>query len=163
MTDSLSLRLRKLVYCRQQSLMKMLAISMRNHPVHPLPQPHYFHTLLIPSQELTFPYKPVSQLDFHSKFSIIIYYSNHSLPICFKVPPSYHRIWSPIKLRSNTVLSHFGIRPQQQHKDKDMRLECLPIVHQSWMVRFFLYILDFSQSNDTFYRISVFFKHNWFG
>ena len=33
-TDILLLSLRKLVYCRQQSLMKMLAIGMGNHPIH---------------------------------------------------------------------------------------------------------------------------------
>ena len=40
-TDSSLLRLRKLVYCRQQSLMKMLAIKMANYPIYPLlyPQP----------------------------------------------------------------------------------------------------------------------------
>ena len=38
-TDSLSLRLRKLVYCRQQSLIKMLAIRMANHPIHVLSYP----------------------------------------------------------------------------------------------------------------------------
>ena len=40
-TDSSLLRLRKLVYCRQQSLMKVLAIKMANYPIYPLlyPQP----------------------------------------------------------------------------------------------------------------------------
>ena len=33
-TDSLSLRLRELVYCSQQPLIKMLAIRMSNHPIH---------------------------------------------------------------------------------------------------------------------------------
>ena len=33
-TDFLLLRIRKLIYCRQQSLMKMLAIRMANHSIH---------------------------------------------------------------------------------------------------------------------------------
>ena len=36
---------------------------------------HYFHTILRPSQELRFPWKPVAKLDFHPKFSILIRYS----------------------------------------------------------------------------------------
>ena len=47
-TDSLSLRLRKLVYCR--------CCKPSNPPSFiPLNYCHYFHTLLIPPQELTFP------------------------------------------------------------------------------------------------------------
>ena len=38
-TDSLLLRLIKLVYCRWQSLMKMLAIGMANYPIHLLSYP----------------------------------------------------------------------------------------------------------------------------
>ena len=40
-TDFLSFRLRKLMYCRQWSLMKILAVGMENHPIHLLsyPQP----------------------------------------------------------------------------------------------------------------------------
>ena len=63
---------------------------------------HYFHTLLIPSKEFTLPWKPVVSLDFHSKFSILVYYS-------FPYPP-----YSPIKLGTSTLPFHFGIRPQQQ-------------------------------------------------
>ena len=52
-TDSLSLRLRKLVYCRCR--------KPSNPPSFiPLNYCHYFHTLLIPPQELTFPWKPIS-------------------------------------------------------------------------------------------------------
>ena len=38
-TDFLSLRLRKLVYCRQQSLIQMLAIGVTNYSIHPLLYP----------------------------------------------------------------------------------------------------------------------------
>ena len=38
-TDFLSLRLRKLVYCRQQSLMEMLGIGVTNYSIHPLLYP----------------------------------------------------------------------------------------------------------------------------
>ena len=34
---------------------------------------HYFQTLLIPEQELTFLWKPVAWLDFHPKFSIFVH------------------------------------------------------------------------------------------
>ena len=52
-TDSLSLRLRKLVYCR--------CCKPSNPPSFiPLNYCHYFHTLLIPPQELTFPWKQIS-------------------------------------------------------------------------------------------------------
>ena len=71
---------------------------------------HYFHTLLIPSQELTFPLKPVASFNFHPKFSILIYYSCPSSPICLEII-SFH---SPIKMGSITLPLHFGIRPQQQ-------------------------------------------------
>ena len=56
--DSLSLRLKKSAYCRQQPLMKIFAIRMAKHPIHffliPPPYCHFSHTLLIPSEELTF-------------------------------------------------------------------------------------------------------------
>ena len=55
---------------------------------------NYFQTLLIPSQELTFPWKPVAELGFHPKFSILIYYS---------CP------FSPIKLGSNKLSFSFRI------------------------------------------------------
>ena len=42
---------------------------------------HFFHTLLILSQELTFTLKPVTELNFHPTFSILINY------LC---PPSTH-------------------------------------------------------------------------
>ena len=47
-TDSLSLRLRELVYSNQQSLIKMLAIRMSNHPIHLLsyPQPIVITSIL---------------------------------------------------------------------------------------------------------------------
>ena len=35
-TDSLSLRLRKSIYCQQQPLRKMLVLKMENHPLRPL-------------------------------------------------------------------------------------------------------------------------------
>ena len=50
---------------------------------------HYIQTLLIQSQELTFPWKPVASLDFHPKFSILIYYSCPSSPICLEIIPSH--------------------------------------------------------------------------
>ena len=49
----------------------------------PLSYCHYFPTLLIPWQELKFPWKPVASLDFHPMFSILIYYLYPFLPICF--------------------------------------------------------------------------------
>ena len=67
---------------------------------------HYFHTLLAPSQELTFSWKPVVSL----KFSILLYYSCPSSPICLEKILSY----SPIKIGSITLPLHFGIRPQQK-------------------------------------------------
>ena len=45
-TYCLSPRLRKLVYCKQQSLRKMLAIRMANHPIH---VPLYPQTIVITS------------------------------------------------------------------------------------------------------------------
>ena len=51
-TITLSPRLKKLVYCRQQFLMKMFSISVENHPIRLLPQsqpivttyiPYYYH------------------------------------------------------------------------------------------------------------------------
>ena len=63
-TVSLLLRLRTLVYCTQSSLMKMLLITVENQPIYLLPYSQliaiYFHTILILSKELTFPYKPVA-------------------------------------------------------------------------------------------------------
>ena len=58
-TDSLSPRLRKLVYC-MQLLMKMYACNRNGKLSNPpslisLDYFHYFHTLLIPSEELIFP------------------------------------------------------------------------------------------------------------
>ena len=47
-TDSLSLRLRKLMYCRQQSLMKILAIGMANYPIHFFPYPQSIVITCIP-------------------------------------------------------------------------------------------------------------------
>ena len=67
---------------------------------------HYFHTLLAPSQEHTFSWKPVASL----KFSILLYYSCPSSPICLEKIFSY----SPIKIGSITLLLHFGIRPQHK-------------------------------------------------
>ena len=116
--DALSLRLRKLVYCRTQSLMKMLAIKMANHLILLLSYVNLLSFLpypTIPSQELTFPWKQAAKLDFNPKFSKVIYYSCCTFPpICLEIIPSYHRIQSPIKLGNNTLPSHFEIRPQQQ-------------------------------------------------
>ena len=42
---------------------------------------YYFHTLLTPLEELTFPWKAVALLDFHPKFSTLINYPCPSLPI----------------------------------------------------------------------------------
>ena len=67
---------------------------------------HYFHTL----QELTFSWKPVASLNFYPKFSILIYYSCPSSPICLEQILSY----SLTKVGSITLLFHFGIRSQQQ-------------------------------------------------
>ena len=39
--------------------------------------------------------------------------------------------------------------------------KCLAVVHKSQMVRCFPCALDFGQSNNTFYGISTFFKHNF--
>ena len=75
---------------------------------------HYFHNLLIPSQELTFLCKPVASLSFHRKFSIFIYYSCLSSPICLEIIPSF----SGIKIGSITLPLHFGIRPQQQPNNR---------------------------------------------
>ena len=47
-TDSLSLGLRKLVYCRLQSLMKMLAIGMANYIIHLLLYPQLIAITSIP-------------------------------------------------------------------------------------------------------------------
>ena len=57
-TDSLSLRIRKLVYC-------IGVLNPNGKPFNPASPIHsaffhYFHTLLIQSQELTFPWKPVA-------------------------------------------------------------------------------------------------------
>ena len=80
---------------------------------------HYFHTLLMPPRKLTFPWKPVASLNFHLKFSILIYYSCPSSPICLEILPSY----STIKIGSITLSLHFGIRSQQQaNKAKDLKI-----------------------------------------
>ena len=47
-TDSLTLRPRKLVYCKQQPLKAMLAIWMVNHPPHPLSYPQPITDTFIP-------------------------------------------------------------------------------------------------------------------
>ena len=52
-TDSLSFNFRKVVYCRQQCLMKMLIIRMANYPLHPLQ-----HT-----QPISITFKPYSEAD----------------------------------------------------------------------------------------------------
>ena len=84
-TDSLSLRLRKVsdvdACNRNDKLFNPFSLI-------PSTYCHYFHTLLIPSQELTFPWKPVAQLGFHPKFSILVYYSCPSSPICLEAIPS---------------------------------------------------------------------------
>ena len=160
-TDSLSLRLRKLVVVSDEDACNENGKTSTPPPPIPSTHSHYFYTLLIPSQKVTFPYLPVASLDFHSTFSTLVSYSLPSPPICFEVFPSYHKFWSPIKLESKALSSYFGIRLQQQHKDKNMLLKCLTVVHQSLMVRCFPYALDFSQSNNTFHGISVFFKHKW--
>ena len=92
----------------------------------PLTYWHYFHTVLIPPQELTYLYKSVAQLDFHC---LAFSYTIHPPPpTCFEVLLSYHSNWSSIKLVSKTVPSDFGIRPQRQHKDKDLRPKYLAVV-----------------------------------
>ena len=53
---------------------------------------HFFHTLLIPSQELTVPWKSVASLDFQPRFIILIYYSCSSPLICLEAVSSEHRI-----------------------------------------------------------------------
>ena len=51
-TNSLSLSLGKLIYCKKHSVKKIIAIRMANHPIHPLPGPlpitinymnHWYH------------------------------------------------------------------------------------------------------------------------
>ena len=116
--------------------MKILIIGKANYPIQLLPYPQLLLPyLLIPLQELTFSWKPVASLNFHPKFSILIYYLCPSSPICLEIIPSY----SPIKIGSITLPLQFGIRPQQPNNPKnpytktknDMLIKCLPIVHQS--------------------------------
>ena len=52
-TDYLLLRLRKLVYYRQQSLMEMLVIGMANYPIHLLSYPNLLSLLPYPSNFIT--------------------------------------------------------------------------------------------------------------
>ena len=90
--------------------MKMLAVGIANYSVHLLSYPihsqcHYFHTLLIPSQELIFLWKPVASLNFHPKFSILMCYSCPSSPVCLEIIFSY----SPIKKGNITLPLHFEL------------------------------------------------------
>ena len=96
---------------------------------------HYFHTLLIPSQELKFSWEPVASF---TKFSILIYNSCPSSPIYLQIIPSY----SAIKIGSIALPLHIGIRLQKQinspkdpytsihHGDKDMWIKYLTADHQ---------------------------------
>ena len=77
-TDSSSLRLRKLVYSRKQSV--MFAIGMSNYPIEPLNL-----LSLHPYPTTHTPLKISCLLEFHPKFNILIYYSYPSPPICLKI------------------------------------------------------------------------------
>ena len=143
-TNFLSLRIIELVYWRWRSLIKMLAIEIANYP-----------TLLIPSQE------QVVSFNFHPKFSIFIYYSCPSSPICLEIIS----FCSSIKIRSITLPLHFELGRSNHPKTlttlarrKDMSIKCLTAVHQNYMVTCFPYVLDFGQSSNFFYGISVFLK-----
>ena len=65
-SDYLLLRIRKFVYCRCGKPSNLPSLIPTTHC-------HYFHTPLIPPQELAFPWKLVALHNFHLQFSILLY------------------------------------------------------------------------------------------
>ena len=111
-TDFLSLNFYKIGILQ---LMKMMKISdedacSRNSKLFNSPSfipamyCHYFDTLLKSSQELKLPWKPVALLNFHPKFSILIYHSYSFSPICLETIPSYSLIGNNRKYRKYYTL-----------------------------------------------------------
>ena len=107
--DFLLLRARKLIYCRQWSLIKMLAIRAENQPIHILQYPPPIVITSIPFHHKN-SHGPINQLlslILILNFSLIYYH-------IFTGAPSYHSIQSSIKIGCKMHPSHFGIMPQQQ-------------------------------------------------
>ena len=91
-----------------------------------------------------------------------MFYTCSSSPICLEKIP----FQSSIKLGSNTLLLNqttvTAVQPYGLLKKiKDMRIKCLATHHHCQMMRCFPSALDSGQSNNLFYRISAFFKHNF--
>ena len=107
--DFLLLRVRKLMYCRQWFLMKMLAIRAENQPIHILQYPPPIVITSIPFHRKN-SHTSINQLlslILILNFSLIYYH-------IFTGAPSYHSIQSSIKIGCKMLPSHFGIMPQQQ-------------------------------------------------
>ena len=92
--------------------MKMLAIRMANYPIHLLsyPQPIVITFTLYKYHQKNSDFPGNQLLKFYPKFSILMYYSCLSSPICLAIIIPY----ITIKIGSITPCLHFGIKLQQQ-------------------------------------------------